>query len=86
MRTYGGAVLKHSDQAPPPYATRKNTNVEGKVDQGHDVRLEPAAGGDNVPGVLAAHLLQYVQRVGNEGELRRLWTGCLPPPGWWWGS
>ena len=31
MRTYGGAVLKHSDQAPPPYATRKNTNVEGKV-------------------------------------------------------
>ena len=31
MRTYGGAVLKHSAQAPPPYATRKNTNVEGKV-------------------------------------------------------
>ena len=31
VRTYGGAVLKHSDQAPPPYATRKNTNVEGKV-------------------------------------------------------
>lgn len=31
MRTYGGAVLKHSDQAPPPYATRKNTNVEGKL-------------------------------------------------------
>lgn len=31
MRTYGGAVLKHSGQAPPPYATRKNTNVEGKV-------------------------------------------------------
>ncbi|WP_251317655.1 DeoR/GlpR family DNA-binding transcription regulator [Flintibacter muris] len=31
VRTYGGAVLKHNDQAPPPYATRKNTNVEGKV-------------------------------------------------------
>jgi len=31
MRTYGGAVLKQGDQAPPPYATRKNTNVEGKV-------------------------------------------------------
>ena len=31
LNTYGGAVLKHSDQAPPPYATRKNTNVEGKV-------------------------------------------------------
>lgn len=31
VRTYGGAVLKNSDQAPPPYATRKNTNVEGKV-------------------------------------------------------
>ena len=37
--------------------------------QGHDVRLEPAAGGDDMPGVLAAHLLQYVQRVGNEGKL-----------------
>lgn len=31
VRTYGGAVLKNSGQAPPPYATRKNTNVEGKV-------------------------------------------------------
>ncbi len=31
VRTYGGAVLKQGDQAPPPYATRKNTNVEGKV-------------------------------------------------------
>lgn len=31
VRTYGGAVLKNNDQAPPPYATRKNTNVEGKV-------------------------------------------------------
>lgn len=31
VRTYGGAVLKGSGQAPPPYATRKNTNVEGKV-------------------------------------------------------
>lgn len=31
VRTYGGAVLKHNDQAPPPYATRKNTNVEGKI-------------------------------------------------------
>lgn len=31
MRTYGGAVLKGGGQAPPPYATRKNTNVEGKV-------------------------------------------------------
>lgn len=31
VRTYGGAVLKQSGQAPPPYATRKNTNVEGKV-------------------------------------------------------
>ena len=31
VRTYGGAVLKQDGQAPPPYATRKNTNVEGKV-------------------------------------------------------
>ncbi|MBD5149027.1 MAG: DeoR/GlpR transcriptional regulator [Oscillibacter sp.] len=31
VRTYGGAVLKQNDQTPPPYATRKNTNVEGKV-------------------------------------------------------
>lgn len=31
IRTYGGAVLKQADQAPPPYATRKNTSVEGKI-------------------------------------------------------
>ena len=30
-RTYGGAVLKNNDRVPPPYAVRKNTNVEGKV-------------------------------------------------------
>ena len=30
-RTYGGAVLSSGGKAPPPYATRKNTNVEGKL-------------------------------------------------------
>lgn len=30
-RTYGGAVLNNSDRAAPPYAIRKNTNVEGKL-------------------------------------------------------
>lgn len=31
LRTYGGAVLSREDKAPPPYAVRKNTNVEGKL-------------------------------------------------------
>ena len=30
-RTYGGAVLCGGGKAPPPYAIRKNTNVEGKL-------------------------------------------------------
>jgi len=30
-RAYGGAVLNGGDKAPPPYAIRKNTNVEGKL-------------------------------------------------------
>lgn len=31
VRTYGGAVLSGGEKAPPPYAVRKNTNVEGKL-------------------------------------------------------
>lgn len=31
VRTYGGAVLSQGEKAPPPYAVRKNTNVEGKL-------------------------------------------------------
>ena len=30
-RTYGGAVPCGGGKAPPPYAVRKNTNVEGKL-------------------------------------------------------
>jgi len=30
-RTYGGAILNHNDKVAPPYAIRKNTNVEGKI-------------------------------------------------------
>lgn len=31
LRTYGGAVLSRGEKAPPPYAIRKNTNVEEKL-------------------------------------------------------
>lgn len=31
QRIYGGAVLSQGDKAPPPYAVRKTTNVEGKL-------------------------------------------------------
>lgn len=31
VRTYGGAVLSRGEKAPPPYAVRKTTNVEGKL-------------------------------------------------------